>query len=77
MPTLVQTAQLRVDTPAMSQLLDQAEVLGRLTDGIVFVVGAPTPFTVAERAIAIIGKPILSALCSRVGGIAFATLTAC
>ena len=45
-----------VDTPAMSLLLDEAEVLGRLTDGIVFVVGATTPFTVAERAMTTIGE---------------------
>ena len=45
-----------VDTPAMSQLLDEADVLGRLADGVVFVVGATTPFTVAERAMAMIGE---------------------
>jgi Mrp family chromosome partitioning ATPase len=45
-----------VDTPAMSLLLDEADVLGRLTDGIVFVVGATTPFTIAERAMAVIGE---------------------
>src|SRR4030095_13538947 len=39
-----------LDTPAMSLLLDDADVLGRLTDGVVFVVGAATPFTAAERA---------------------------
>jgi Mrp family chromosome partitioning ATPase len=45
-----------VDTPAMSLLLDEANVLGRLTDGVVFVVGATTPFTTAERAMAMIGE---------------------
>jgi Mrp family chromosome partitioning ATPase len=45
-----------VDTPAMSLLRDDADVLGRLTDGVVFVVGAATPFTAAERAMATIGE---------------------
>ena len=45
-----------VDTPAMSLLVDEADVLGRLTDGVVFVVGATTPFTVAERAMTTIGE---------------------
>jgi len=44
-----------VDTPAVSQLADEADVLGRLTDGVVFVIGATTPFAVAERAMATIG----------------------
>lgn len=45
-----------VDTPAMSLLLDEAGVLGGLTDGVVFVIGANTPFTLAERAMATIGE---------------------
>jgi protein-tyrosine kinase len=45
-----------VDTPAMSLLIDDANVVGRLTDGVVFVVGAKTAFTTAERAMAMIGE---------------------
>jgi Mrp family chromosome partitioning ATPase len=45
-----------VDTPALSQLGDEADVLGRLTDGVVFVIGPMTPFAVAERAMAAIGE---------------------
>jgi len=45
-----------VDTPAMSLLVDDADVLGRLADGVVFVVGAKTAFTAAERAMATIGE---------------------
>jgi len=44
-----------VDTPAAAQLQEEADVLGRLTDGVVFVIGATTPFAVAERAMAKIG----------------------
>jgi Mrp family chromosome partitioning ATPase len=45
-----------VDTPAVSELADEAHVLGRLTDGVVFVIGATTPFAVSERAMATIGE---------------------
>ena len=45
-----------LDTPAMSLLADEADVLGRLADGVVFVVGAKTAFTASERAMATIGE---------------------
>jgi Mrp family chromosome partitioning ATPase len=40
-----------VDAPAMS-LLDRPHVLARLTQGIVFVIGASTPFPLVERSMA-------------------------
>jgi Mrp family chromosome partitioning ATPase len=45
-----------VDTPAMCLLPDEAHLLGRLTDGVVFVIGDTTPFTVVERAMGTIAK---------------------
>jgi Mrp family chromosome partitioning ATPase len=45
-----------VDTPAMSLLVDDADVVGRLAEAVVFVVGAKTAFTAAERAMATIGE---------------------
>lgn len=45
-----------VDTPAMS-VLDEAETVGRLTDGVVFVIGGSTPFPMVQQAIAKLGRP--------------------
>jgi Mrp family chromosome partitioning ATPase len=45
-----------VDTPAASLLRDEADVLGRLTDGVVFVIGATTPFKAAEDVMSTIGQ---------------------
>jgi Mrp family chromosome partitioning ATPase len=42
---------LFVDTPPIS-LLDETDTFGHLTDGVIFVIGASTPFPTVERAIA-------------------------